>query len=85
MARLLLVCCFDGDERCKGPLRATENRPDFCFFGALQLFVRDKNWAKQPDLKCLDAGVPDIITDYMKENRHLKIVDFEEHLENVTK
>mmetsp|Transcript_34962 Transcript_34962/g.89442 ORF Transcript_34962/g.89442 Transcript_34962/m.89442 type:complete len:199 (+) Transcript_34962:70-666(+) len=50
-----------------------------------ELFTRDRGWNKQDGLKYLDAGVADILADYLRDGRQATLADFEDHLEDVTK
>lgn len=50
-----------------------------------ELYTRDRGWNKKSGLKYSDIGVPDILADYLRDNRQARLVDFEEHLEDIEK
>mmetsp|Transcript_15408 Transcript_15408/g.43095 ORF Transcript_15408/g.43095 Transcript_15408/m.43095 type:complete len:198 (-) Transcript_15408:183-776(-) len=50
-----------------------------------ELYTRDRGWNKQLGLKYSDAGVPDILLDFIRDSKHVDLVDFQDHLEDISK
>lgn len=44
-----------------------------------------KGWSRTPGLNCPSEGLAERLAEYVQEERHMRIVDFEEHVDDISK
>jgi len=47
--------------------------------------VGSKGWSRTPGLNCPSEGLAERLAEYVQEERHTRIVDFEEHVDDISK
>lgn len=44
-----------------------------------------KGWSRTSGLNCPSEGLAERLAEYVQEERHMRIVDFEEHVDDISK
>ena len=47
--------------------------------------ISSKGWSRTPGLNCPTEGIAERLAEYVQEERHMRIVDFEEHVDDISK